>query len=216
MVGGRDHAALIGSNGRLRKRLPVRGEDRIGDRRREHRRAEPADPARRRRRSAISSTSIFGSLVQRRQPERAERRARAACRRRSRARRRSRWPSAWSSPPSTCCRTSPGLTIRPASTAATSRVTLMRWSAPIVASASRPMCEPNAERAGEAHACFPRRRRPSRRCAAAVDQRPRQPRRCRRACRCGTPAARRPRARASSSMKLSVAKAVSASSPPRI
>src|SRR4029453_6093137 len=50
-----------------------------------------------------------------------------------------------SKPPSTCCRTRLELTMRPASIAATRRDTLTCWSAPIVASASSPMCEPNSE-----------------------------------------------------------------------
>src|SRR5205085_12565358 len=49
------------------------------------------------------------------------------------------------SPAETCCSTRPLLTTRPQSTAATRRWTLILWSSPMLALATRPMCEPKAD-----------------------------------------------------------------------
>ena len=53
--------------------------------------------------------------------------------------------SAQISAPATCCSTKPLLITRPQSIAATRRSTFTLWSSPMLALATRPMCDPNAD-----------------------------------------------------------------------
>ena len=111
------------------------------------------------------------------------------------------WPSAQISAPSTCWRTRPGLTTRPQSTAHTRLWTCIRWSALIVASATRAMCDPNALAPAIPRLLpGPPPSHPARR-AAAWKQRASRPFSPSSAMR--RPSGSSPAARASSSMKLS-------------
>ena len=124
--------------------MPLPGVHRIGDGGRQRECAEAADAAGRLA-AGNDLDHDLGNVADPRQAQYRRRAVRAAFRRPIRAQRRSPAPRPRSSPASICCLTRPGLIARPQSTAANRRWTLTLWSSPMLALATSPICDPNAD-----------------------------------------------------------------------